>query len=60
MTTIDPKAAIAAGQETIRSEARALDQLASALAGPLSEPFGHAVALLYATKRRVIVSGMGK
>ena len=60
MTTIDPKAAIAAGQETIRSEARALDQLASALAGPLSEPFGHAVALLYATKGRVIVSGMGK
>jgi arabinose-5-phosphate isomerase len=60
MTSIDPKAAIAAGQETIRSEARALDQLASALAGPLSAPFAHAVALLYGAKGRVIVSGMGK
>jgi len=60
MTAIDPKAAIAAGQETIRSEARALDQLASALAGPLSEPFAHAVGLLYGAKGRVIVSGMGK
>jgi arabinose-5-phosphate isomerase len=60
MTSIDPKTAIAAGQETIRSEARALDQLASALAGPLSEPFAHAVALLFGTKGRVIVSGMGK
>jgi arabinose-5-phosphate isomerase len=60
MTTIDAKAAVAAGQDTIRTEARALDQLASALEGALSEPFAHAVALLYGAKGRVIVSGMGK
>jgi arabinose-5-phosphate isomerase len=60
MSEVDAKAAITAGQETIRSEARALDQLASALAGPLSEAFAHAVALLYSAKGRVIVSGMGK
>jgi arabinose-5-phosphate isomerase len=60
MSDVDPKAAITAGQETIRSEARALDQLASALAGPLSEAFAHAVSLLYSAKGRVIVSGMGK
>jgi arabinose-5-phosphate isomerase len=60
MTTIDPAAAIAAGQETIRSEARALDQLAAALAGVMAKPFAQAVSLLAATKGRVIVSGMGK
>jgi arabinose-5-phosphate isomerase len=60
MTTVDASAAIAAGQETIRSEARALDQLAAALAGPMSAPFAAAVAALAATKGRVIVSGMGK
>ncbi|MFT3729194.1 MAG: KpsF/GutQ family sugar-phosphate isomerase [Terricaulis sp.] len=57
---INAKDAIATGQETIRTEARALDQLAAALEGPLAEPFAHAVALLYTTKGRVIVSGMGK
>ncbi len=60
MTTITPAAAIAAGQETIRSEARALDQLAEALAGPLKEPFLHAARLLAEARGRVIVSGMGK
>jgi arabinose-5-phosphate isomerase len=57
---LDARAAIAAGQETIRTEARALDQLCEALAGALADPFAQAVALLADTKGRVIVSGMGK
>jgi arabinose-5-phosphate isomerase len=60
MSTIDPQAAVAAGQDTIRAEARALEQLAEALAGALNEPFVHAARLLAQTKGRVIVSGMGK
>ncbi|MGD9980456.1 MAG: SIS domain-containing protein [Hyphomonadaceae bacterium] len=60
MSMIDPKAAIAAGQDTIRTEARALDTLAEALAGALREPFVEAARLLAETKGRVIVSGMGK
>jgi arabinose-5-phosphate isomerase len=57
---IKPDAAIIAGQETIRVEARALDQLAEALAGPLREPFVAACRLLAGARGRVIVSGMGK
>lgn len=57
---IKPDAAVAAGQETIRAEARALEQLAEALAGPLNPPFVEAARLLAGTKGRVIVSGMGK
>lgn len=60
MSLIDPKAAIAAGQDTIRTEARALDTLAEALGAALSEPFAHAAKLLADTKGRVIVTGMGK
>ncbi len=60
MSIIDPKAAIAAGQDTIRAEARALDTLAEALAGALKAPFVHAAQLLADAKGRVIVSGMGK
>ena len=60
MSIIDPMAAVAAGQETIRVEAKALEQLADALAGPLNEPFVHAARLLAETTGRVIVSGMGK
>jgi len=60
MTKIDPAAAIAAGQDTIRTEARALDQLAEAVGGALSEPFSLAARLLSETKGRVIVTGMGK
>ncbi|HRK64967.1 MAG TPA: KpsF/GutQ family sugar-phosphate isomerase [Terricaulis sp.] len=60
MTTIDPAAALAAGQDTIRTEARALDQMAEALAGPLKEPFILAARLLAETQGRVIVTGMGK
>jgi arabinose-5-phosphate isomerase len=57
---IIPAAAIAAGQETIRAEARALELLAQALGNGLSEPFVHASRLLAGAKGRVIVSGMGK
>ena len=60
MTEIDAKAAIAAGQGTIRSEARALDELAAALDGPLAAPFAAAVGHMQRTKGRVIVTGMGK
>jgi arabinose-5-phosphate isomerase len=60
MTTIAPAAAIAAGQETIRAEARSLETLAEALAGPLKQPFLHAAQLLAEARGRVIVSGMGK
>ena len=60
MSIITPAAAIAAGQETIRAEARSLDALAEALAGALNEPFVHAATLLAETKGRVIISGMGK
>lgn len=60
MSLIDPKAAIAAGQDTIRTEARALDTLAEALGAALAEPFAHAARLLADTKGRVIVTGMGK
>ena len=56
----DERAAIAAGQETIRAEARALEQLADALGGPLNSPFVQAARLLADAKGRVIVSGMGK
>jgi len=57
---IKPDAAIAVGQETIRAEAQALEQLAAALAGPLREPFVLATQLLAGAKGRVIVTGMGK
>jgi arabinose-5-phosphate isomerase len=60
MSIIDPKSAVAAGQETIRTEARALDKLTEALAGPLNGPFVRAAEFLAETKGRVIVSGMGK
>jgi arabinose-5-phosphate isomerase len=60
MSKIEPKAAIAAGQDTIRAEARALVELAEALAGALNAPFVEAARLLAETKGRVIVSGMGK
>lgn len=60
MSIITPAAAIAAGQDTIRAEARSLDTLAEALANELKEPFVHAARLLAEAKGRVIVSGMGK
>jgi arabinose-5-phosphate isomerase len=60
MSIIAPAAAIAAAQDTIRAEARALEQLAEALNGPLNAPFVEAARLLAEAKGRVIVSGMGK
>ncbi len=57
---IKPEAAVSAGQETIRAEARALEQLADALAGALNGPFVEAAKLLAGAKGRVIVTGMGK
>ena len=60
MTEIAPAAAIAAGQDTIRAQARALDALAAELATRLAEAFVQATRLLAETKGRVIVSGMGK
>ena len=48
------------GQETIRTEAKALELLADALAGELREPFVEAARLLIGAEGRVIVSGMGK
>jgi len=60
MSIITSTAAVAAGQDTIRAEARSLDTLAEALANELKEPFVHAATLLAEAKGRVIVSGMGK
>jgi arabinose-5-phosphate isomerase len=60
MTKVDPAAAVAAGQDAIRAEARALELLAQALAGALNKPFVLAANLLIEAKGRVIVSGMGK
>jgi arabinose-5-phosphate isomerase len=57
---IEPAAAIAAGQDTIRAEARALERLALALENGLRAPFVLAARLLASTKGRVIVTGMGK
>ncbi|MES1203435.1 MAG: KpsF/GutQ family sugar-phosphate isomerase [Pseudomonadota bacterium] len=60
MTKLDPAAAIAAAQDTIHAEARALDTLSDALKGPLGQRFVEACDLLAATTGRIIVSGMGK
>ncbi len=57
---LDPKAAIAAAQETIRAEGAALEQLALALGGSLQEPFVRAAQALADARGRAIVSGMGK
>src|SRR5690348_10615859 len=57
---LDPSAAIAAAQDTIRAEARALDQLPAALAAPLGETVVQAAQTQADTKGRVIVRGMRK
>ena len=57
---LDPAAAIAAAQDTIRAEARALDQLSAALSSALGQAFVKAAQILADTKGRAIVTGMGK
>ena len=58
--SLDPKAALAAGKDTLLAEAKALEALAAALDGPLAQPFTAAAALLQDAPGRVIVTGMGK
>jgi arabinose-5-phosphate isomerase len=48
------------GQNVIRIEAQALQDLAERVAGPMAEAFNHGVALLYCCAGRVVVTGMGK
>lgn len=59
-TDFDARAAVAAGQTTIRAEAHSLEVLAEALDGPLAEPFARAAAALAGAKGRAIITGMGK
>ena len=44
----------------VRVEARALQELAGRLAGPMSQAFDKALDLLYGCAGRVVVTGMGK
>jgi arabinose-5-phosphate isomerase len=48
------------GENVVRIEARALQDLADRLAGPMAETFSRAVELLYCCAGRVVVTGMGK
>src|SRR5215470_7582194 len=48
------------GENVVRIEARALQDLADRIAGPMAEKFGGAVELLYCCAGRVVVTGMGK
>jgi arabinose-5-phosphate isomerase len=48
------------GENVIRIEAKALQDLADRLAGPMAEDFDRAVELLYFCAGRVVVTGMGK
>jgi arabinose-5-phosphate isomerase len=48
------------GQNVIRIEAQALQDLAERVAGPMAEAFNHGVELLYCCAGRVVVTGMGK
>ncbi|MBI1252181.1 MAG: KpsF/GutQ family sugar-phosphate isomerase [Alphaproteobacteria bacterium] len=57
---LDHDAAKRAGQDVIIAEARALDALAAALAGPLGTPFAAACAAIAGASGRAIVTGMGK
>src|SRR5215472_4435292 len=46
--------------EVVRIEAEALHELAERLRGPMASTFARAVDLLFRSKGRVVVSGMGK
>jgi arabinose-5-phosphate isomerase len=48
------------GENVVRIEAQALQDLADRIAGPMSGAFDHAVELLNACAGRVVVTGMGK
>jgi arabinose-5-phosphate isomerase len=48
------------GENVVRIEAQALEDLADRLAGPMAEAFNRAVELLYCCAGRVVVTGMGK
>lgn len=48
------------GENVVRIEARALQDLADRLAGPMAASFNAAVELLYRCGGRVVVTGMGK
>lgn len=48
------------GENVVRIEARALQDLADRLAGPMADSFNAAVELLYRCGGRVVVTGMGK
>lgn len=48
------------GENVVRIEARALQDLADRLAGPMSAAFNRAVELLYCCAGRAVVTGMGK
>lgn len=48
------------GENVVRIEARALQDLADRLAGPMSSAFNRAVELLYCCAGRAVVTGMGK
>jgi arabinose-5-phosphate isomerase len=48
------------GENVVRIEARALEDLADCIAGPMAKAFNEAVELLYGCAGRVVVTGMGK
>src|SRR5947207_7951036 len=48
------------GENVVRVEAQALNDLADRIAGPMSSAFNRAVELLYCCAGRVVVTGMGK
>jgi len=48
------------GENVVRIEAQALEDLADRLAGPMADAFDRAVELLYNCAGRVVVTGIGK
>jgi arabinose-5-phosphate isomerase len=48
------------GENVIRIEARALQDLADNIAGPMADAFARSIELLHACVGRVVVTGMGK
>ena len=48
------------GENVVRIEAQALQDLVARIAGPMAHAFDQSVELLYACAGRVVVSGMGK